>query len=344
MSLRAFKYYSPLIVYLLAYMAFTYKGVYCYLPLLYAFGIIPLMELFLKPDPINLSMAEEGLIKNDRLYDWILYLIVCLQLPALFYFLQSMTGTGISIVDKIGRITSMGILCGVFGINVGHELGHRINKFEQRMAKILLMTSLYMHFFIEHNKGHHKNVATPEDPSSARFGESLYRFWQRTILFSYKSAWRIANTDCLKKGNRVNGLKNEMIQIHIIQLLLIGLIIILFGWAVLGYFLLAALMGILLLETVNYIEHYGLSRKKINDSTYERALPEHSWNSDHIIGRLMLFELSRHSDHHYMASRKYQLLRHFDQSPQMPTGYPGMMLLSLLPPFWFRVMHKRLKK
>ncbi len=146
-----------------------------------------------------------------------------------------------------------------------------------------------------------------------------------------------------KQGRSKWNLKNEMLQAHIIQMAFLLMIYVIFGLEILGYFLLAALMGILLLETVNYIEHYGLSRKKFEDGRYERALPTHSWNSNHVIGRLMLFELSRHSDHHYLASRKYQLLKHHEDAPQMPTGYPGMMLLSLFPPAWFFVMNKKIK-
>jgi alkane 1-monooxygenase len=238
----------------------------------------------------------------------------------------------------------MGLLCGVFGINVGHELGHRVNVFEQTLAKALLLTSLYMHFFTEHNKGHHKRVATPEDPSSARYGEMIYLFYFRTIIFSYLSAWHIANEELRKKGKHAFSIYNEMIQFHLIQALLLGLIYWNFGGLITLYFLAAAVIGILLLETVNYIEHYGLQRKATGEGKYERAMPEHSWNSDHVIGRLMLFELSRHSDHHYMASRKYQVLRHHDHSPQMPTGYPGMMLLSLVPPLWFSVMNQKIKQ
>jgi alkane 1-monooxygenase len=246
--------------------------------------------------------------------------------------------------DTVGRIWVMGMLCGVFGINVGHELGHRVHRGEQLLAKMLLLTSQYMHFFIEHNKGHHKRVATPEDPSSARFGEWVYSFYFRTIVLSYVSAWKIAANDARKNGHQALSFHNEMIQFSLIQLLFITIITVFFGWTVTLYYLAAAAIGIILLETVNYIEHYGLKRKSIGNGIYERALPAHSWNSDHVIGRLMLFELSRHSDHHYLASRKYQLLRHHDDAPQMPTGYPGMMLLSLIPPVWFYVMNNRIKK
>ena len=135
-----------------------------------------------------------------------------------------------------------------------------------------------------------------------------------------------------------------MIQFHITQLLFVTLIFIVFGWLITLYFIAAAIIGIALLETVNYIEHYGLSRKQLSNGKYERAMPEHSWNSDHVIGRIMLFELSRHSDHHYLASRKYQILRHHDNAMQLPTGYPGTMILALFPPVWFYVMHRQMKK
>ena len=341
--MRAFKYFSPLIVYVGALLAFATYGWICYAPLIYAWIVIPGLELFLKPNAGNLSEAEEEIARNDRTYDYILYLIVILQIPTLFYFLYSMQDSALSLADKIGRTGTMGLLCGTFGINVGHELGHRTRKDEQALAKISLLSSLYMHFFIEHNRGHHKNVATPEDPSSARYGENIFSFWFRTIFYSYISAWHIASNETRKKHRPVISLYNEMLQFQLIQIAFVALIWSLFGWQILLWYLAAATMGILLLETVNYIEHYGLQRKSTGEGKFERAMPAHSWNSNHVIGRIMLFELSRHSDHHYLASRKYQLLRHHDDAPQMPTGYPGMMILSLFPPLWFHVMNPRVK-
>jgi alkane 1-monooxygenase len=238
----------------------------------------------------------------------------------------------------------MGLLCGTNGINVGHELGHRSKTHEKIMAKALLLSSLYMHFYIEHNKGHHKRVGTKEDPATARYGEWIYSFYFRTIALSYIHAWEISNHDVKKAGHKIFSIHNEMILFHVIQLAFLALIFFSFGWLATLYFVIAAVLGMLLLETVNYIEHYGLQRKQIAEGKYERAMPEHSWNSDHPIGRIMLFELSRHSDHHYLASRKYQTLRHHDNSPQMPTGYPGMMILSLFPPAWFFVMNKRVRR
>ena len=311
---------------------------------MYAWTLLPVLELFIKPDERNLDAAEEEMAKKDKLYDWLLYIIVPIQFAVLFYFLVTIRSDELLWWEITGRVFSMGMLCGSFGINVAHELGHRVNAFEQFLAKSLLLTSLYMHFFIEHNKGHHKNVATPEDPSSARFNEPVYTFYFRTILFSYLSAWKIANGEMKKKGYAVLSWRNEMWQAHIIQFLFLALIFYQFGWLVTVYFLCAATLGILLLETVNYIEHYGLQRKKLAEGKYERAMPVHSWNSNHVLGRIMLFELSRHSDHHYLASRKYHLLQHHDEAPQLPTGYPGSMILALLPPAWFYVMNKKLMK
>ena len=342
MQIRVFKYLSPISIYLLAILAFSYPGFYSWLPMMYAWILLPLTELFLKPDAHNMDAAEEELAGKNRLYDYMLYIIVPFQYGTLFYFLISMGQAGLTVWDKCGRVLSMGLLCGTFGINVAHELGHRVNRYEQLLAKALLATSLYVHFFIEHNKGHHKNVATPEDPSSARYNEPVYFFYFRTIIFSYLSAWKIANAACHKKGKPAYNLSNEMIQAHVLQITLLLIIWYNFGILITVYFIAAAFIGILLLETVNYIEHYGLQRKPSVTGGYERALPHHSWNSNHVLGRIMLFELSRHSDHHYQASRKYQVLRHHENAPQLPTGYPGSMILAMIPPAWFYVMNRKI--
>ncbi len=332
-------------MYVFAFIAFTTHSPFLsFIGVIYTFGMIPLFESFLPPSTENLEQAEEEMAKHNKLYDYVLYLIVFLQIPTLFFFLNSLTDTSLTTTLIVARVVTMGILCGTFGINVAHELGHRNNVFEQTLAKLNLLTSLYMHFFIEHNKGHHKHVATPDDPSSAPYKQSLYRFFIRTISGTYSSAWQIASDEIVKKGYGKWSIRNEMLQFQIVQLLFVGCIYFLFGGNVMLCFIAAATIGFLLLETVNYIEHYGLQRKPTTDGKFERALPQHSWNSNHIFGRLMLFELSRHSDHHYLASRKYQVLRHHDNAPQMPTGYPGMMLLSTIPPLFFWIMDKQMKK
>ncbi len=343
-SIKAFKYITPFILYLLALISFKSEGIVCYTPLLYTFFAIPIIELFIKANASNLDEVEENLAKKNRLYDFILYAAVFMQYYSLWVFLHSIQTPFLSIATLIGRVISMGLLCGAFGINVAHELGHRVNKMEQTFAKMLLLTSLYMHFYIEHNKGHHKHVATAADPSTAKYNQSLYAFWPQTLIGTYKSAWKIANEELSKKGQSVISLQNEMLLFQIIQILFLVLIFNFFGGTATLLFMLSALIGGLLLESVNYIEHYGLTRNQTGEHQFERVQPHHSWNSNHIIGRLMLFELSRHSDHHYLASRKYQILRSYDNAPQMPTGYPGMILLSLVPPLWFKVMNKQMKK
>ena len=334
--MRPLRYLTPYFLYVLAYLAFTKTGVFCWVPLLYLFFFIPLVELFLPPEVQNLTDEEERNANSNPIFDYVLWLTVPLQIGALYLFMSSLS-VELSLWDKAGRVVAMGLLCGTFGINAAHELGHPVNKLEQFFAKVLLLTSLYMHFFIEHNKGHHKHVATSEDPSSAFYKQNLYAFWIQTFVGTQRKAWQIAIAESKSR------IFNEMALFQLIQFSLIGAVYYFFGGFVLVCFLVAAFIGAALLETVNYIEHYGL-RRDFAKTTYERVKPAHSWNSNHIIGRLTLFELSRHSDHHYLASRKYQILRHMEEAPQMPTGYPGMILLALIPPLWFQVMHRQMDR
>ena len=334
--------------YLMAYsvpvtvaIAFTHEGWLTFLPLLYSFAAIPLLEFLFPPDPQNISRAEEEMLRKDPVYDFLLYAVVPLQYAFLVWFLFSINEPGLSTLSFVGRITALGMLCGVMGINVAHELGHRTNRWEQMLAKALLLTSLYPHFYIEHNYGHHRNVATPADPATARYNESLYAFWVRSVWGSYWHAWRIQRK--LLKAKKVGFFspKNDMLIYTVLEVILVAGIGLTLGWLSALAFVSAAFIGILLLETVNYIEHYGLERRKVSEYRYENARPVHSWNSDHVIGRMVLFELTRHSDHHAHPHKKYQTLDHYDESPQLPTGYPGMMLLSAVPPLWFWVMNKR---
>jgi alkane 1-monooxygenase len=307
----------------------------------YAFGLIPLVELFLEGTKYNLSKDEEKIMAKDKIFDYLIYLSVPLHYGLLVMFLFSFQ-RDLTWWEIVGNISILGMSCGVYGINVAHELGHRTTKHEQFMAKALLLTSQYMHFFIEHNRGHHNRVSTDEDPASSRLNEPLYIFWMRSVVMSYVSAWKLERFRLSKMGRSILSFRNEMIWYTIIQVAFIGVIAWYFGWTVMVYYLIGAIIGFLLLETVNYIEHYGLRRKR-GDHGYHKVLPVHSWNSNHPLGRLILFELSRHSDHHFRANRKYQILRYHEDSPQMPTGYPGMMVLSLFPPLWFKVMNPRVK-
>ncbi len=339
MKYRALKYMLVLSLPIAALVSFYSQGVWCYLPLLYAFGLIPFLELLFAPNGRNLDEMEREIVREDKSYDLLIYAMVPVQVIMLVLFLFAVNEP-LDGVSLAGRITAMGVLCGVFGINIAHELGHRPKKHEQNMAKVLLLSSLYMHFFIEHNRGHHKNVSTPEDPASAKKWEWVYGFWVKSLLGCYIGAWKLENARLRRKKEAIFTWKNEMLRFQAFQLLLLASIALVFSLEVMLYFSLSALMGALLLETVNYIEHYGLSRSKVNERRYENVTPAHSWNSNHHLGRLLLFELSRHSDHHHQAAKPYQELEHIPSAPQMPTGYPGMMLLALVPPLWFWVMHK----
>ncbi len=343
--MRALQYSLSFILILSAGFSFMHSGWLSYTTLFIAFGVIPLLELFIQPDDSNASEEEQKKRLDNKAYDFLLYAIVPLQFIMLFWFLWNFThAANASLATLVGWLLAMGILNGAFGINVAHELGHRPNKKDQLLSKLLLMSTLYMHFFIEHNRGHHKYVSTPNDPASARKNEVLYFFWIRAVIQSWKSAWKLERR---RLKNSVEGewsWQNSMVRYSFIQTSFIALILVVFGWKACLFFCISALFGILLLETINYIEHYGLLRKKISELRYEDVKPCHSWNSNHRVGRLFLFELSRHSDHHYQPAKKYQILEHTPNSPQMPTGYPGMMLLSLIPPLFFWVMNKRIPK
>ena len=310
---------------------------------LHAFLLVPLVEMLVPARADNLSEEEEQLALADPVFDGLLYFIVPMQWALLVLFLFRVGEPGLAWWETAGRITTMGVLCGIYGINVAHELGHRVKRWERDLARALLLTSLYMHFIIEHNRGHHRRVATPDDPASARYGETIYAFWLRSIVFGFLSAWRIEADRLRKEGHHPFGARNEMLHALLWQGALLTAIGWSFGAPALLAFVGAASIGILLLETVNYIEHYGLRRQRIEGGeAYRRVMHVHSWNSDHLLGRLTLFELTRHSDHHWKASRKYQVLQSHAEAPQLPAGYPGMMLVSLFPPLFFRIVHPRL--
>ena len=342
--MKRFKY---LLVYLLplsVYFSFTSKGFLSFTPLFLFFVLVPIIELFIPADSTNFTQEMAAKEKNNTFYSIILYLCLPVQIFFLGFFFKAMQVPNLTTIDLVGRVYSMGLMCGVIGINVGHELGHRSNRLEQLIGELLLLTSLNTHFLPYHNKGHHRNVATPNDAATAKKNEWVFVFWIKSHFGSYKEAWQIENKRMAKKGFSKISLHNKMLVYSLANIILLSSFYFFFGVFALISFIIAAVIGILLLETVNYIEHYGLLRRLNNNGNYERVKYIHSWNSNHILGRLLLFNLSRHSDHHYKGSKKYQILESLPQSPQMPTGYPGMMLLSLIPPIWFRYMNKQLLK
>ncbi len=340
---KSLKYALPFILPILFIAGISFGAWLNFGVVIFAFGFIPLMELLIKPNAENLDAVELEMRREDRSYDYILYLVVPMVYGCIALYFYNLIFRNPTFLEIVGTTISLGIILGGIGINVAHELGHRNTRFEQILAKLLLLPCAYLHFFIEHNRGHHKNVSTPEDPASSRMNETLYQFWIRSLTYSYISAWKIENKDLTRKKMPVWSFKNEMLRFQIYQMFFWGVLLLLFGWKNTLFYTGAAVIGFLLLETVNYIEHYGLRREKISEFRYEKVNPIHSWNSNHVVGRMMLFELSRHSDHHFKPQKKYQILAHHDQSNQMPTGYPGMMLLSMFPPVWFSVMNPKIE-
>jgi alkane 1-monooxygenase len=234
---------------------------------------------------------------------------------------------------------SAGILLATNGINVAHELGHRKPYFERFMSKLLYMPCLYMHFYIEHNFGHHLHVGTPEDGATAKYNQNVYSFWWSSVTKQYFGAWK-RQLDLLKAQKKsFLSLKNDVFWYHFIQAGYLFSVYFLFSPKVLVFAVAVGILSFLFLETINYIEHYGLRRSKLPSGRYERVQPHHSWNSNFNIGRIVLYELTRHSDHHFKASKKYQVLDSHEKSPTLPMGYPASILLSLLPPLWFYVIN-----
>lgn len=342
-NLKVWKYLFVFTAPAVGFLGFYFHGPWTWALPIYAYGLIPAMELLNNGSTKNMSEMEEELAKDDRWYDFIVYSMVPLQWAMYIYFLFVLQTPGLAPYEIAGLVVTMGVGCGALGINVAHELGHRSKRYEQWMAKALLLTSQYMHFFIEHNRGHHKNVSSEKDPASSRYNEWVYTFWFRSIVMGYISAWKLEFQRLNRKGLPWFHWSNEMFFYTFCQVGVMVGIALLFNVQTMLLAFAASFMGILLLETVNYIEHYGLARHH-SGKHFKKVLPIHSWNSNHPMGRLMLFELTRHSDHHYKASRKYQVLRHFDDAPQMPTGYPGMIVLSMIPPVWFKIMNPKVRQ
>lgn len=339
--MKDLKYVISYLLPLSTLTALAWQGIWSWKPVVLAFVVIPLAELFVPRSAANVPPGEEGRRASNRFFDWLLYLTAPLLFVITGWYLFVISNQSLSLFELLGLTFSTGIIVGAIGINVAHELGHRSNPAEQTLAKWMLLPALYQHFFIEHNRGHHKHVGTDQDPASARFGENLYAFWWRSVSGSWRNAWALERERLHKEDKPVWSWANEMLRFSTYQVLWLSGIFAIFGWKGLAGAVSIAVTGFLLLETTNYIEHYGLRRRLLPSGRPEPVSPAHSWNSDHELGRIFLYELTRHSDHHYKSTRKYQILRHLDNSPQLPFGYPASIMLALVPPIWFSVMNRR---
>ncbi len=325
-------------------LGYVLGGIYTFLTPVFVFGVVPVFDLFIGTSAENPKPEEEAALKEKNSFMIITIMCVPLQVAMVLWGAHVISLGRLTPLEVAGFVFSMGVSSGVMGINVSHELQHRVNlAIEPFLARIMLWTVFYMHWAIEHVAGHHKNVATPEDPATARLGESFYAFWPRTVFSGIQSAWSIEAARLRKKGLKVLGLRNRMILYALSELALFMILLVFFGLNAAVYIIVHGIIAFTLLEIVNYMEHYGLLRNKIDDH-YEPVTFLHSWNSSNWLTNRFLFNLQRHSDHHYKPDRRYQILRHFNESPQLPTGYAGMIILAAIPPLWHMIMDHRVNE
>jgi alkane 1-monooxygenase len=319
--------------------------------------LLPILDLRFGPDGQNPPDEVMEQLENDKYYRYCTYIFIPFQYLSVLFGAYLFTASDISWLGydgplswagKLGVALSVGVLGGV-GINTAHEMGHKKDSLERWLSKITLAQTCYGHFYIEHNRGHHVRVATPEDPASSRFGETFWEFLPRSVFGSLRSSLRLEAQRLRRLGaspwNPKTYLSNDVLNAWLLSVVLWGVLIAVFGPTLIPFVIIQAVFGFTLLEAVNYLEHYGLLRQK-NDTAsgkgrYERCAPVHSWNSDHVVTNLFLYHLQRHSDHHANPTRRYQTLRSLEGSPNLPSGYASMISLTYFPPLWRKVMDHR---
>ena len=304
------------------------------------YGIIPLLDTLIGEDRNNPPESAVAQLEAQHYYRWVVYAYIPLQFATTVMGAWIAASGSLAAWELVGLVLTVGIVNGI-AINTAHELGHKRETLERWLAKLTLAPVAYGHFFVEHNRGHHVRAATPEDPASSRMGETFWAFLPRTVIGSLRSAWELEAQRMRGEGRSVWNWRNHNLQAWSMTVLMFGALTLWLGWAALAFLIAQAAFGISLLEVVNYLEHYGLKRERIADGRYERVRPVHSWNSNNTVTNLLLYQLQRHSDHHANPMRRYQSLRHFDESPQLPSGYATLIPLAYVPFLWFRVMDPR---
>lgn len=315
--------------------------------------VVPLADRRYGRDSRNPPAEVLEYLENDPYYRYCTYLFFPLQYATVFCGAVAFTAPdlgwlgypdGLGWFAKLGVALSVGVLGGT-GINVAHELGHKKDSVERWLSRVTLAQTCYGHFYIEHNRGHHARVATPEDPASARFGESYWMFLPRSVSGGVASALRLEAARIRRRGNSPwnprTYLANDVLSAWLMSVAVFAGLLAVFGPALIPYLVIQAVYGVSLLEAINYLEHYGLLRARNGDGRYERCRPEHSWNSDHMVTNVFLFHLQRHSDHHANPTRRYQTLRSVREAPELPAGYARMIGLAYFPPLWRRTMDHR---
>jgi len=314
---------------------------WAWFPIAFLFVLLPLADHLLGRDRSNPDESEVAGLEQQPYYRWLTLACLPLYLALMVWSCAVFAGPELGVIGKLGWLISQGVIGGVLAINVGHELIHKANRFEQWAGGALLASVSYGGFKIEHVRGHHVHVSTPMDASSARFGQDVYRFVWRGIPRNVRAAFALEAERLRRLGLSPWHWRNELWYWYGLSLSFALLLTWAFGLSGTLFFVAQSVWAFVSLEIINYIEHYGLERARLADGRYERTTHLHSWNSNFLLTNWMLFQLQRHSDHHANARRRYQALRHFDDSPQLPSGYAGMFLLALVPPLWFKVMNHR---
>ncbi|MBU6364973.1 MAG: alkane 1-monooxygenase [Gemmatimonadetes bacterium] len=321
----------------------TGNGAWLWLGPIFILGVLPLVDWLGGDDGANPPEAVIRALEADPYYRWLAILFVPLQYAGFVAGFAYLAADTMSVAERTGLAVTLGFIGGL-GINAAHELGHRRERLERWLSRVALAQTFYGHFQVEHNRGHHVRVATPEDPASARLGESLWAFLPRTVLGSLTSAWALEGERYARRGVHPFRMGNEIVIALLLSLTVWGALLWWLGAVVLPYLVVQAAVGIALLEAVNYLQHYGLLRQLVDTPEgprRERVAPRHSWNSNRVATNVVLFHLQRHSDHHAHPSRHYQSLRDDTEAPVLPSGYAAMILLALVPPLWRRVMDPR---
>ncbi len=311
------------------------------LPLFLNYVIAPILDWVLGEDPSNPPEEIVSQLEQDLYYRRLTYIVVPLHFISLLGAAAYAATQDLSAWAILGLAAVAGVTSGL-AINTGHELGHKNSQLEKLLAKIVLAVPAYGHFTINHNQGHHRNVSTPDDPASARMGESIYKFALRESPGALREAWAFERDRLARRARPVWHSNNQILQSYALTALLTIGLVGAFGWIVIPFLIVHNLVAWWQLTSANYIEHYGLLRRKDARGKFERCEPHHSWNSNHIYSNLVLLHLARHSDHHTHPTRRYQSLRHYDDLPTLPSGYFGAYLLAYIPTLWFRFIDKRL--
>jgi alkane 1-monooxygenase len=328
----------------LAVLGFYLGGWWIYTAVFVAYILVPVSDLVMGTSRVNLKSDDEKLAAKTDIFRYVTYGIVPIIVLVVLWGCWVASTHELASYEYLGLVLSVALVSGGIGLTVAHEQCHKANRVDRFLARVTLMCTCYMHFTIEHVLGHHARVATEEDPATARLGQSLYLFYFQSVLGGYRSAWELERRRLEKRRLGFWSVHNQMLWYTAVPLAFMGLIGLLFGLSGLLFFVLQAVVGFSYLEVINYIEHYGLQRRRTVNGPYERVKSYHSWNSDHVLTNYLLFGLPRHSDHHAHPTRKYQILRSLPESPQLPFGYMMMMPIAFIPPLWRHIMDHRVAR